>query len=139
MTHHIDVSRRQRAIALGVLASFVVFPGAFAEDGQSAAYIAQLAEVQRLDRTMLSTQGTPDAKVAHDALGAALQKLSSDPEIAANPKDPRIAELAKLQATLRLLGASVKTPETYAQVHETLAAELQALATEQDIKAFVEK
>jgi hypothetical protein len=134
MTHHVDVGRRRRVIVLGVLASFVSFPGAFAEDGQSAAYIAQLAEVQRLDRTMLSTQGTPEAKVAHDALGVALQKLGSDPEIAANPKDPRIAELAKLQATLRLLRDSVKSPETYAKVHGTLEDELKALAAESDIK-----
>jgi hypothetical protein len=139
MSHHEDVGRRHLAIVLGVLASFVSCPSAFAADGQSAAYIAQLAELQTLDRTMLSTQGTPDGKAAHDTLGIALQKLADSPEIAAHSKDPQIAELAKLQATLRLLAASVKTPETYAKVHETLEGELKALAAEQDIKGSLKK
>jgi hypothetical protein len=137
LRRHINHGRL--AIILGSLTSFFFFPGAFAQDGQTATYVAQLAELQTLDRNMFGAQGTPGFEAAHVAFAAAMRKLVEAADVVANPKDPRLVELAKLQAIGRVLASKTKGTEAYDQVHEKFVVVIKALADAPDIKTSVGK
>jgi hypothetical protein len=136
---HRHINHCRVAIILGSLTSCVFFASAFAQDGQTAAYVAQLAELQRLDRTMFETQGAPSFEAAHVAFAAAMRKLVNAADVVANPGDPRLVELAKLQAIGRVLASKTKGTEAYDQVHEKFVVVIKALADEPDIKTSVGK
>ena len=126
-------SKGSRNGLLVVVAAILAFAdiglvrAALAEDA-TPAYAARLAELQRLDRAMLKALGTPDYMPAHDAFGAAMQRLADAPDIPASSNDTRVAELAKLQANGRLLGSTPKGSSAYAKFHEKFVDEIRALA-----------